>query len=52
VGTVDAAPTAMNAFAYLKARYPGVIGWTWVALVLLLAACNNGSNSGGGGPGY
>ena len=46
----------MKALAYLSARYPNALRWSWVVLVLLLAACNNGSNSGGGGggagPGY
>jgi hypothetical protein len=30
-------------------------GWArlaWLALMLVLAACNNGDNSGGGNPGY
>ena len=30
-------------------------GWgklAWVALMLVLAACNNSDNSGGGNPGY
>ena len=49
---VDALLIRMKAFAHLNARHPGAIRWSWVALVLLLAACNNGSNSGGGGPGY
>jgi hypothetical protein len=41
----------MKAFAYLRARYPNALRWSWMVLVLLLAACNNGGNS-GGGPGY
>jgi hypothetical protein len=50
-------PMRMTALAYLRARYPTLLRLGWLALVIVLAACNNGaansgSGGGGGGPGY
>jgi hypothetical protein len=41
----------MNALLTLRARYPEVFRWGWLAFLLLLAACNSGDNSGGSGGG-
>ena len=49
--------SSMNLLTYLHARYPNAIRWSWLAFVVLLAACNNGNagdstGGGGGGGGY
>jgi hypothetical protein len=45
-------PNHMRTLAYVNARYPNAVRWSWVALVLVLAACNNSGSSGGAAPGY
>ena len=42
----------MKGLAYVQARYPNVLRWVALAIVLVLAACNNSTDSGGGGGGY
>jgi hypothetical protein len=43
----------MNNLRMIQIRYPGLVRWAWLALLLVLAACNQGSNDGGGGgPAY
>lgn len=50
-GTDVALANGMTALAYLHVRYPNALRWAWIALVLVLAACNSGNNTGGGGGG-
>ena len=43
----------MDNLRMLPIRYSGLVRWSWLALLLVLAACNQGSGSdGGGGPAY
>ena len=43
----------MDNLRFLQIRFPGLLRWAWLALVVVLAACNQGSgNDGGGGPAY
>ncbi len=43
----------MDNLRILPSRYPGLLRWAWLALLLALAACNQGSGGdGGGGPAY
>jgi hypothetical protein len=39
----------MSTVAYLRSRFPNALHWSWLVIVVLLAACNNGSNASGGG---
>ena len=43
----------MNNLRMILIRYPSLAWWAWLALPLVLAACNQGGNDGGGGgPAY
>jgi hypothetical protein len=46
----------MNNLRILQIRYPSLLRWASLALMLVLAACNQGSGGdgggGGGGPAY
>jgi hypothetical protein len=41
----------MNNLRILRYRYPSLLRWAWLALLLVLAACNQGNDGGGGGGG-
>jgi hypothetical protein len=45
------AACGMEALQRMCLRYPNVVRWAWVALLVVLAACNNGTDGGGGGDG-
>jgi hypothetical protein len=41
----------MDNLRMLPIRFPGLLRWAWLALLVVLAACNQGSGGGGGGGG-
>jgi hypothetical protein len=41
----------MDILRRIDARYPHLYRLAWLALILVLAACNPGDNTGGGGGG-
>jgi hypothetical protein len=45
----------MHNLRTISIRYPGLLRWAWLALLLASAACNQGGGGdggGGGGPAY
>jgi hypothetical protein len=42
----------MDNLRILPSRYPGLLRWVWLALLLVLAACNQGGGDGDSGPAY
>jgi hypothetical protein len=44
---------SMNNLRILQIRHASLLRWAWLALTVVLAACNQGSDGGGGGgPAY
>jgi hypothetical protein len=41
----------MDVLRLIHARHPHAVQWAWLALILVLAACNTGGDSGGSGGG-